>query len=292
MRVGVQHAGADRPGEEEPHQQLAVVVALLLGALGDDRRQRRRALHPLGDEHGRADRDHLGDDDVGVVGEGVVEGGLRLGLEVVVELVLGAGLQLRDERLDLHAGHQRAHGAGQPGQLAQVGAERLARAGVLHLHRDLAAVVPAALVHLADGRGRRGPAVQPHQLLAPVRPEVPLDGLAHGLGRHRRGGVLQPGELVAVGPGHLVGQRGLEHRQRLAELHRAALELAEGAEQLLGGALLDVAHHRLGRLAAEALAEPERVAAGVPQRQGRQARRTSCCVAREVAHLSIVGYGW
>ena len=32
VRVGVQHAGAGGPGEEEAHEQLAVVVALLLGA--------------------------------------------------------------------------------------------------------------------------------------------------------------------------------------------------------------------------------------------------------------------
>ena len=52
--------------------------------------------------------------------------------------------------------------------------------------------------------------------------------VAHRLRRHRRRGVLQPGELLAVGRRELVGQRRLEHRQRLAELHRAALELARG----------------------------------------------------------------
>ena len=51
VRVGVQHAGARRAGEQEPHEQLAVVVALLLGALADDRGQRVRALQPLGDQH-------------------------------------------------------------------------------------------------------------------------------------------------------------------------------------------------------------------------------------------------
>ena len=40
VRVGVQHAGARGAGEQEPDQQLAVVVALLPGALRDDRGQR------------------------------------------------------------------------------------------------------------------------------------------------------------------------------------------------------------------------------------------------------------
>ena len=100
---------------------------------------------------------------------------LRLGLEVVVELVVGAGLELRDQRLDLDARHERADGAGEPGELAQVGQQRLAGAGVLHLDRDLAAVVPAALVHLADRRRRGRAAVEPDQLLAPVGPEVALE---------------------------------------------------------------------------------------------------------------------
>ena len=43
---------------------------------------------------------------------------LGLGLELVVELVDGAGLHLRDQRLDVDAGHQRPDGPGQPGELA------------------------------------------------------------------------------------------------------------------------------------------------------------------------------
>ena len=144
-------------------------------------------------------------------------------------------------------GHQRRDRAAEPGDLAQVGHQRLAGAGVLHLDRDVAAVVPAALVHLADRRRGGRSAVQPDQLVLPVRAEALRDLVADGLGRHRRRGVLQPGQLLAVGAGHLLGQRRLEHAQRLTELHRPALELAEGPEQLLGGALLDVGQHRLRR---------------------------------------------
>ena len=79
-------------------------------------------------------------------------------------------------------------------------------------------------------RRRRGrSAVQPDQLVLPVRAEALRDLVADGLGRHRRRGVLQPGQLLAVGAGDLLGQRRLEHAQRLPELHRPALELARGS---------------------------------------------------------------
>ena len=166
------------------------------------------------------------------------------------------------------------------GELLEVGHQRVAGAGVLHLDRHLAAVVPATLVHLADGRGGGRSAVEPDQPLLPVGAEVAREDVAHRLRRHRRRGVLEPGQLLAVGAGDLLGQRGLEHRQRLAELHRPALELAERAEQLLGGALLDLAHHRSAGFAAEPPAEPDRAPPGVAQRQRREPRRARDCLAR------------
>ena len=48
------------------------------------------------------------------------------------------------------------------------------------------------------------------------------------------------------GPAISSGSAASKHRQRLAELHRAALELPQDAEQLLGGALLDVGGDDLG----------------------------------------------
>jgi hypothetical protein len=57
-------------------------------------------------------------------------------------------------------------------------------------------------------------------------------------------------------PGELVGKRGFEDAQRLAELHRAALELPQHAEELLGGALGDLRRDRVGRHAGHPLAEP------------------------------------
>ena len=90
-------------------------------------------------------RDDVGDDDVGVVAEGLGERALRLGLEGVVELVRGAGLELGDQRLDVDAGEDRADAARQPGELAQVAHQGLAGAGVLHLHGHVAAVVQRPL---------------------------------------------------------------------------------------------------------------------------------------------------
>ena len=76
--------------------------------------------------------------------------------------------------------------------------------------------------------------------------------------RHRRSGVLQPGQMRAVRSRHVLGQGRLEEAHRLPELHRSALELTQHPEQLLGGPLLHLLGHHLGRGAAETLAEPER----------------------------------
>ena len=111
----------------------------------------------------------------------------------------------------------------------------------------------------------------------------------HHRGRHRRRGVLQLGERRAVGRGHLLGQRGLEDRHGLAELHRPALELAEHLEELLGGPGLHLGGHQLGRLAADPLADAE---GGAPGEAEREARRASPCgvtaLRGSLAHRAIV----
>ena len=81
------------------------------------------------------------------------------------------------------------------------------------------------------------------------------------------------------------GQRRLEDGQRLAELHRAALELAQGAEELLGGALLDVGHHGLGRGAAQPAAHPD--GACVPRSRG-AAQPAAPCGPRPCAGSSLM----
>ncbi len=139
-------------------------------------------------------------------------------------------------------------------------------ARVLDLDRDLAAVVPHRAVHLPDAGGRGGRVVELAEPLGPAGGRT-----ARRASGGRRGSASAARRAAAssatrgTGPPARPARAASKHRQRLTELHRAALELAQHGEQLLGAALLDLAHHRLGRLAAEPLAEPERVATGVPQ---------------------------
>ena len=295
VRVGVEHAGEPRALEEEPHEELAVVVALLLGPLADDVGERVGGVEPLGDQHLLAHRHHGGDHDVGVVGEGLGVRRLRLRLEAVVELVGGTRLQLGHERLDVEPREDRRDAAREAGDLAQVGHQRLAGAGVLDLDRDVAlgavvggVVEPPAAVDLADRRGGGRGSVEPDQPLLPVGAEVGRELLAHGGGGHRGSRVLERGEVLAVGSGQLLGQRRLHHAQHLAELHRAALELAERAEQLLGRALLHLAQHGVGVAPAEALAEADGGAPGVPQGQRRESCRAGRGLAWELGHAPII----
>ena len=294
MRVGVEHAGEPGALEEEPHEELAVVVALLLGPLADDVGQRVRGVQPLGHDHLLAHRHHGGHHDVGVVVEGLGVRRLRLGLECVVELVGGARLELGHEGLDVEAGEDGRDAAGHPGDLAQVAHQRLAGAGVLHLDRDVSLVavlawsshrprwtcpMEAAAVGAPSSHTSRSPQSAPRWV---------VELLSHGRGRHRRSGVLERGEVLAVGSGDVLGQRGLEHAQRLAELHRPALELAQGAEELLGRALLHLAEHHVRGAATEPLAEAHRGATGVAQWQCCQPGRASGGLAWELGHGAIV----
>ena len=114
--------------------------------------------------------------------------------------------------------------------------------------------------------------------------ELLAQHLVHDGGRQRRRGLLQLGQRGPVGRGDLLGQRGLEDGQRLAELHGPALELPEDLEHLGGGAGLQFRRDHLGRLAAEPLPDAEGGASGDAQRQGRQARRADDRAARDVGH--------
>ena len=94
------------------------------------------------------------------------------------------------------------------------------------------------------------------------------------------------------GAGDLLGHRGLEDRQRLAELHRPALELAEHGEQLLGGPLLQLGVDLLGRPARQLLAHA-RGSRGLRRPAGAQpavpsGHRPPWDVPSGVTHLAIV----
>ena len=203
----------------------------------------------------------------GVAGVGGGERALRVGLQPVVELLDHPRLELGDQRLDVHAREEGGEQPGEAGELVEVGHQRGRRAGVLDLHRDVAAVAPGRAVHLADaGRGRRL-VVELLEPLPPGAAELLGEHRVHGAHRHRRRRLLQLGQRLAVGRGDLLGHRRLEDRQRLAELHRPALELPEHREQLLGGALLQLGGDGVGGPAGEPLAQAQRGAPGGPQGQ-------------------------
>ena len=275
VRIGVQQAGARRAGEQEPHVRLAVLVALLLRAVGDDLGQRVVALQPGGDEQpARCGRRRVGTTISGSSANSSAKIDCDSGLQAVVELLDDALLQLLDDALDVDRGRDDAEQPREPGHLAQVRAQGLGRTGVLDLDGDLGAVGPRRAVHLADRRGGRRNVVERRQLLAPRGPELGLEHAVHHAGRHRGSGVLELGEGLPVRAGDLVGQRRLEDAHRLPELHRAALELAEHAEDLVGGAALHLEQDGFGRRSAEPPAHAQRRAAGESHRQRRELHTT------------------
>jgi hypothetical protein len=209
-------------------------------------------------------------------------------LQPVVELLGHPRLELGHQRLGVQAGHQQAHQPAHPPDLVEVGEQGRPGAGVLHLDGDLATVVPDGPVHLANGRGCRGLVVEAAEPLAPAGAQLLLEHGVHGARGERGCRLLQPGEGLAVGTGEVLGQRRLEHRHRLAELHRPALELAEDPEELLGGAGLHLRGDDLGGPAAEPAPEAPGGPAGIPERQSRELGRASHGATREIIHVPIV----
>ncbi len=107
-------------------------------------------------------------------------------------------------------------------------------------------------------------------------------------GGQRRGFPLQLGQRLAVGLAVLLGDGGLHHRQRLADLHRAALELAENGEQLLGRLVHQLGVDVVPRLAGQPLAESERRASRHAGTEARKLGVARCSAAFDVAHQSII----
>ena len=262
VRVRVQQPGPRGAGEQEPDEQDAGPVAVFLAAVTDDPGQR-GPVHPLGNQYLVGAQHHVRHVDVRVARVGISEHLLGHRLELVVELLGDPVLQFLEQRLDVQPGHEQAEQPPGPGQLVEVADQRAARARVLDLHRDPPAVVPDGLVHLADGGRGGGRVAELGKEVPPVLPEFPGQHLVHGARGQRRRGFLEPGQRGPVRPRDLRRQRRLEDGQRLAQLHGAALELAQDAEDLLGRALLDLLRDDLGRPAADTLPHPD----GRPTRQ-------------------------
>ena len=137
----------------------------------------------------------------------------------------------------------------------------------------------AAAGHVVEGEELRGP---------PAGAQLGGEDRVHPVGRHRRRGVLEPGQGRAVRSGELLGHRGLHDRQGLAELHGPALELPEDGEELLGGAGLQLGRDELRRLPADPLAEAEGGAPCHPEGQRGEPDGASDDVAGDVGHAPIV----
>src|SRR5215470_12997839 len=137
-------------------------------------------------------------------------------------------------------------------------------------------------MHLADaGGGGRG-VVEVGEALPPGPAELLGQYPVHGAGRHRGCRGLQLGQRLPVWLGDLVRNGRLEDRQRLAELHGAALELTEHREDLLGGTGGDVGLDLLGAAAGQPLAPTSSYPAGGAERQAGELRGTCRGAAGEV----------
>ena len=151
---------------------------------------------------------HRGLHRVVMIGRGGAD--LAVDREVVGEAVLAGQGELLEHR------DQPAHGL-------QVGAQRLVGAGVLDLDGDLAAVGPHGLVHLPDAGRGHGFVTEGREPVAPPGAELGVEHAEH-LGGGQRGSVLlQFGQRLPVGFAELLGDGGLHDRERLADLHGAAL---------------------------------------------------------------------
>ena len=108
-------------------------------------------------------------------------------LEPVVELLGDPGLELGEQRLDVEPGGDDGEQPGQPGELVEVGQQRLAGAGVLDLDRDRAG--RRARPPGAPGRceaAAAGVSSKDWKLRRQSAPSSVGEHLVHGRGRHRR----------------------------------------------------------------------------------------------------------
>ena len=148
--------------------------------------------------------------------------------------------------------------------------------------------MPHRAVHLSDaGRGRRF-VVELREPFAPVPSEFLGEHSLHQRGGHRRCGSLQAGQCLSVKAGELLGQRGLHGRHPLCGLHRAALELTEGREQLLCGPRLHLGCYQLRRPAAQPTAQAQGPAAH--ERRGDRCESGSAdqAAGRQIRHDCIL----
>jgi hypothetical protein len=167
---------------------------------------------------------------------GAGEGAVLLGLMLVVELVRQPLADLAGHRLGVHARRYPLRHAHDQAEILEVGPHGRRHAGILHLHRHVAAVVESRLVDLADrGRGH-GVLVELGERPLERLAEIVLYHLPHPLEGHARGRLSQLRELRLDAVPELGRERaGVDERGHLADFHRRTLHLSEHVEDLLGG---------------------------------------------------------
>ena len=143
-------------------------------------------------------------------------------------------------------------------------------------------------MHLADARGRGGPVIEGFEPPPPVRSELGGQHHVDRTSRQRRCGLLQFRQRRPVRTGDLLGQRGLQNREGLAEFHGAALELAQDLEELRGRTLLQLRGDEFCGPPADPLPDTPGGATRHAERERGQLRRAGYGTARNVSHVSIV----
>ncbi len=176
---------------------------------------------------------------------------LVLCLELVVELLVDPRADLVAHRLRVQARGDHLHEPQDDPEVLHVGADGLGHARILHLDRDVAPVVQARLVDLADRGGRDRHRVEGLEHGLDRLAVLALDDLLHVLVGDLRRGVAQLGELGLELFAVLLGNEAdVEERHDLAKLHRRALHRPERRDDLLGGLELALGERLLAPLVA------------------------------------------
>ena len=173
------------------------------------------------------------------------EGAEARGLAHVVELLAEARAHDVEHRLRVEApAAEDADERPEERRVGEIALHRARDAGVLHLDGDLAPVVEAGAVHLADGGAGEGRVVPLGEERVDGRVELLLDERADGRGRRARRLGAQRLERRLERRGVLLGYQPVDVARHLADLRREATQVAQHLGRVLGrGAASAVDQH-------------------------------------------------
>jgi hypothetical protein len=246
VRVTVERVEAVQAPEHEPEDRLRRQV--LLGLAPGQQLAPARAGREVRGQHPtrRQRRDDGRDVDEGVTVVEVGEGLLVRGLDVIVQLLADAGLDLGHHRAGVESLEELAHERAEQVGVGQVGPDGVGHAGVLDLDRDRAFGVPVPIpperaVDLADRSRGDGLRIPLEEHVVGCRAEFVVDHPGREVGAHRR----RVGQEVAEGQTQRFGQAVVEVARHLPELHQRTLHPAEAGGDVLRGPQLAFAVERL-----------------------------------------------